>query len=331
MTNREERVRAARSALTNVLDLKRHDRVLIVTDTVTRGVAEVFAATAEAEGCDTDTYLIPEQGRPHAAPPAGMIDRLAGRTVVINAFSAANAEVPFRIAWIHAIEATQRIRLGHAPGITEAMLDDGPLAVDYAAMRTRADRLIDNLRDAVSVRITAPGGTDLVLGLRGRTFQSDLHATVETGVNLPCGEVYCAPVETEGEGVLVADGPIGAIGKPAAPVTLDLSGGHVTRVTCADAALRAEIEALCATDASASVVGELGIGLNPGARLVGCMLEDEKALRTAHIAFGSNEDMPGGCNHSSVHIDYLFHTPSMDVAYEDGSHRQLMRDGQFVV
>lgn len=331
MTNREERVRAARSALTNVLDLKRHDRVLIVTDTVTRGVAEVFAATAEAEGCDTDTYLIPEQGRPHAAPPAAMIDRLADRTVVINAFSAANAEVPFRIAWIRAIEATQRIRLGHAPGITEAMLDDGPLAVDYAAMRTRGERLIDNLRDAVSVHITAPGGTDLVLGLRGRPFQSDLHATIETGVNLPCGEVYCAPVETEGEGVLVADGPIGAIGKPAAPVTLELSGGRVTRVSCADAALRAEIEALCATDASASIVGELGIGLNPGARLVGCMLEDEKALRTAHIAFGNNEDMPGGCNVSSVHIDYLFHTPSMDVAYEDGSHRQLMRDGQFVV
>ncbi|MBK6899809.1 MAG: aminopeptidase [bacterium] len=103
----------------------------------------------------------------------------------------------------------------------------------------------------------------------------------------------------------------------------------MTRVACADAALRAEVEALCAADATANIVCELGIGLNPGARLVGCMLEDEKALRTAHIAFGSNEDMPGGRNRSSVHIDYLFHTPSMDVTYEDGSHRQLMRDGQF--
>jgi len=329
MKNREDRVRAVRGALTNVLDLKRQDRVLVVTDAITRGVGDVFAATAEAEGCDTDTYLIPEQGRPLAALPAGMVERLDGRTVVINAFSASNAEVPFRIAWLRAIEATRRIRLGHAPGITEAMLDDGPLAVDYAAMRARGDRLIENLRDAVSVRITAPGGTDLTLGLRGRPFQTDVRATVEIGVNLPCGEVYCAPVETEGEGVLVADGPIGAIGKPAAPVTLELSGGRVTRVACADAALRAEIEALCAADATANVVCELGIGLNPGARLVGCMLEDEKALRTAHIAFGSNEDMPGGRNRSSVHIDYLFHTPSMDVTYLDGSHRQLMRDGQF--
>ena len=34
-------------------------------------------------------------------------------------------------------------------------------------------------------------------------------------MNLPCGEVYCAPVETEGDGVLVGRGPVGAIGKPA--------------------------------------------------------------------------------------------------------------------
>ncbi|MBK6899807.1 MAG: hypothetical protein IPH09_11230 [bacterium] len=64
MKNREDRVRAVRGALTNVLDLKRQDRVLVVTDAITRSVGDVFAATAESEGCDTDTYLIPEQGRP---------------------------------------------------------------------------------------------------------------------------------------------------------------------------------------------------------------------------------------------------------------------------
>ncbi len=36
----------------------------------------------------------------------------------------------------------------------------------------------------------------------------------------------------------------------------------------------------------AAVVGELGIGLNPRARLTGNLLEDEKGGKTAHIALG---------------------------------------------
>jgi len=63
--------------------------------------------------------------------------------------------------------------------------------------------------------------------------------------------------------------------------------------------------------------------------LTGIMLEDEKALRTAHIAFGNNEDMPGGRNCSCTHRDFLVKEPTFDVTFHDGSRRVLIEAGEF--
>ena len=87
------------------------------------------------------------------------------------------------------------------------------------------------------------------------------------------------------------------------------------------------IKEFSAADDMAGVIGELGIGINPKARLTGNLLEDEKAYRTAHIAFGNNEEMPGGQNTSKVHRDYLFHNPTFTITYGDGSQRVVMKDG----
>ena len=77
----------------------------------------------------------------------------------------------------------------------------------------------------------------------------------------------------------------------------------------------------------ASIIGELGIGLNPMAKLTGNLLEEEKAGETAHVAFGNNFEMPGGQNTSATHRDFLFKKPNMVVTYKDGSTRTVLKDG----
>lgn len=84
-------------------------------------------------------------------------------------------------------------------------------------------------------------------------------------------------------------------------------------------------------DEMASMIGELGIGLNPNARLTGNLLEDEKAFRTVHIAFGNNQDMPGGKNSSKTHRDYLIKQPTLTVTYQDGSQKVLIKDGELQI
>ncbi|MFW9829194.1 MAG: peptidase M17, partial [Candidatus Thorarchaeota archaeon] len=66
--------------------------------------------------------------------------------------------------------------------------------------------------------------------------------------------------------------------------------------------------------------------INPGAKLSGTLLEDEKALNTAHIAFGNNEQMSGGLNKSLTHRDFLFYNPSINITYKDGTTKILNKN-----
>jgi len=319
---------AACRAMEAALDLTGDDRVLVVGDVASGACPAAFAAAARSLGCPVVTFDLPETSRPLKSLPDGLAAHLDTVDVVVNAIDGRSDEIPFRIQWLNRIEATRRIRLGHAPGITEAMMTGGSLDVDYALMRRREQQLLAALQAAATLHITAPAGTDITLTVAGRRFISDLKATPEYGVNLPCGEVYCAPVEDGADGLVVADGPIGSDGVPPAPVRIGVQRGRVTHVVCDDAGWQARIRALMDTDATSDVICELGIGLNPGARLVGRMLEDEKALRTCHVAFGSNEGMPGGQNRSTMHMDYLIHRPTIVAAKDDGRSATVLLDGE---
>lgn len=321
----------ALEAMIHVLDLVPTDHVLVVTDAETATVAAAFHAAAAGHGCTVQTYTLPAEQRPLVDVPPELSELLPGHTVVLNLIQARGEEVPFRIKWILEIVATKTVRMGHAPGINEAMMIDGPLQVDYAAMTGLAGRLMHAVADASSAHITTAAGTDLILDIRDRPFLTDVKATVERGSNLPCGEIYCGPVETGADGVLVIDGTVAHLGQGSAPVRLTITGGAVEKVECVDELMQAQVQRLMNIDSEARVIGELGIGINPSARLVNNMLEDEKAFRTAHIAFGNNSEFPGGQNNSQVHHDFLFHRPTLTVTYRDGTRRALLENGEFRV
>jgi len=330
MSGFDDMKKAALNAMQHVMDLCDRDTVLVVFDEQTWRVGDAFAQAAKELGCPTETFLIPEKERPLKAVPQAMAEKLSGISVVINALHGLQEETPFRVDWIKEIMATKTIRLGHAPNITEAMMTEGPMNVDYAAMQSDAARLMKAFEGATSVHITAPGGTDLKLDIEERTFCTDTKITIEQGGNLPCGEIWCAPVETSGEGLMVCDGSIGDLENPRHPLAITIEKGKIAALTSQDEQLVQAVKEVTGVDAEADIVGELGIGLNPNAKLTGIMLEDEKALRTAHIAFGNNEDMPGGQNRSRTHRDFLFKEPTLEVTFQDGTSRVLIKDGEFL-
>jgi leucyl aminopeptidase (aminopeptidase T) len=59
-------------------------------------------------------------------------------------------------------------------------------------------------------------------------------------------------------------------------------------------------------------IAEIGIGTNPGARLSGLIAVDEKALGTAHLAFGTSASF-GGVNQATVHIDGIIREPKIQL------------------
>ena len=332
---KEDKMKAgALNALSAILDVKKGKSVLVVTDAPKMPIGLAFEAAAKELGAETFLYQLPAE-RPMKAVPDDLLELVqsyrpfARDTVFINAFSGMAEETPVRIALIRKEEEVGA-RVGHAPGITVDMMTEGPMNVDYRAIAKAAFRLMKRFEGARTVHLTAPGGTDITLDIEGRDFETDLEIRNGSMGNLPAGEIWCAPVETAAFGVIVADGSIGDLGAITKPLKMIVAGGRVDEIKGGTPALLKKLEPLMEIDDHARIIGELGIGLNPGARITGNLLEDEKAGKTAHIAFGNNTDMPGGRNTSKTHRDFLFHRPTFRVTYADGRKENVIENGEVV-
>ena len=73
------------------------------------------------------------------------------------------------------------------------------------------------------------------------------------------------------------------------------------------------------------VIGELGIGTNPKARLQGNLMTDEKVAGTIHIAIGRNM-LFGGENQAPIHEDGVVGQPTVRVEGE-----LLIDGGQYLL
>jgi len=321
---------SAQNAMIHVMNLNKEDAVLVVTDDSTKRIGEAFYNAAIEYGSSAQLYMLPEKERPLSEIPNQMSELTKGKTIVINAFKGLRDETPFRVKWIKEIIATKSIRLGHGPGITKSMMIKGPMNIDYKKMEDIADKMIKKFENAKIAHVSAPGGTDIVLYIEDRGFSTDVKIKEDPYLaNLPCGEIWCGPIESKGDGIIVCDGSIGDIGKVKKPLKINVKNGKIVNIESEDRNLIEEVEKLINIDEEARVIGELGIGLNPGAKLNGIMLEDEKALDTAHIAFGNNIDMIGGQNNSKTHRDFLFYKPTIKITYKDDSTKVLIKNGKF--
>src|SRR5262249_8672338 len=172
--------------------------------------------------------------------------------------------------------------------------------------------IVSALNAGREARITCPHGSDFRIGLEGRNGIVDGGELSTRGAfgNLPCGEGFIAPVEGTGEGTLVVDGSIAEIGLLDPPAKLTICDGHLTYVE-GDAGERL-MGLLSPHGEDATNVAELGIGTNEEAIPTGNVLEDEKILGTAHVAFGASAAI-GGTVQVPVHLDCVIMEPTVEI------------------
>ncbi len=243
----------------------------------------------------------------------------------------------------------KRIRAFWSPGATIDMFSR-TVPIDYSQLRADCARVGRMLSKAVSVRVTAPGGTNAILGVKGRRPRLDDGNFRKMGAagNLPSGEVYVSPALGTMNGTVVFDGSIvlnsGEI-VIKKPIVTSVEDGFVTKIDGgSDAWLleqsvrtgerkaheggrKGEIKpALVEKYAkNAWSIGELGIGLNRKARIVANMLEDEKVYGTCHFAIGTNYD---GDADALIHLDGLVKKPTIVAIGKDGRDAEVMVDGR---
>jgi aminopeptidase len=327
---------SAKKVLRSVLDVSKEDLVFIISDEETKEVGEAFnAAAAQLATKAPVVYYLKDADRPLYALPKDLdklldkfkASKTTGSYVYINAFQGYLEETPFRLQLIRK-QKDERSRVGHAPGITVETMTGGALTADYESIYKTALKVMGAFKDAATVKLTGPAGTDLSFNIDNRGFETDTRIPRGGIGNLPAGEVWNAPIEDSANGVFVCDGSIGDLGAVSEPITITVKAGKVVSIECADMEFGEKVRKALSLDEMSNMIGEFGIGLNPQAKLTGNLLEDEKAGGTAHIAFGNNIDMPGGRNNSKTHRDFLMRGPTIEVRYKDGTKAVIIKNGK---
>jgi leucyl aminopeptidase (aminopeptidase T) len=313
----EELQQAVRTVVHDCMGVRPDEEVLVVANPATRELGDALRDEAEAAGAEAVLAVMSERASHAGEPPKTIAEAMIAADVLL---APTVQSLSHTAARKQASESGTRVAT--LPGATVEMLAR-VMSDDMEKLRRRGHRVAERLDRGTEARLTCDHGSDLRLGLEGRVAIPDAGELTATGAfgNLPCGEGFIAPATAEG--TLVVDGSIAGVGKVSEPVRLTVEGGHLVGATGAEGAKLMEL--LTAHGPDGTNVAELGIGTNEKAILTGNILEDEKILGTAHVAFGASAAI-GGKVQVPVHLDVVSMRPEVSV---DGT--PLVLEGRLLV
>lgn len=286
--------------------VKRSESVLIVVDTSTpKSIGESMFESARNRGCEVIIATMLPRTHHGEEPPLAIAEAMKRADVVI-------APTTFSLTHTQArINACKKgARIASMPGITEEMMSSGGMTADYNKVNDIAIRLKARLENASSIRVVTELGTDIVFDLEGCEWNMDTGLCLEPGcsANLPAGEVYIAP--RDANGVFIVDGSMSGFGILDSPLEFTVRQRYVTHIKGKQAG---KLDAMLdKVGDKARNIAELGIGINPDAKLIGNVLEDEKVGGTVHIALGDNSTF-GGDVIAGIHLDGIITEPGLFV------------------
>jgi aminopeptidase len=188
--------------------------------------------------------------------------------------------------------------------------DEDPVA-HWRGTSSVLDARARELETFRELRIVGPD-TDLRLGVEGRGWIG-----ADGKLNMPDGEVFTSPLETETEGEIRFSFPALFHGRSVEDVRLRFEGG---RVVAAEAKTGNDyLQSLLDMDDGSRILGELAFGLNYEIdRFTRDILFDEKIGGTVHLALGASFKKVGGENDSGLHWDMICDLREEGEVYADG-------------
>ena len=179
------------------------------------------------------------------------------------------------------------------------LLDRPDPVAAWRAQSERQARCIALLAGHAELRIRTPHGTDLRLGVSGRTWING-----DGRSNFPDGEIFTAPIEDATEGTATIDMPAVHGGCEVVGARLVFRAGKVVDATASQG--EAHLIRALDQDAGARVLGEVALGCNYAlTRPTRSALLDEKIGGTFHVALGASYPICGGVNRSALHWDLV--------------------------
>lgn len=326
--------------------VKRNDFVIISTtpearDLVVALASELGKAGAHYVVIDTDdqnyrAYVLEADEETLSTLPSQLLSLFKDADVIINvgAFSSSNTQEmsdvpPQKLKLVAGAmgpigEAMMKKRWNVTLHPTWALAQDAKMSYeaycdfvysaiirDWPRFESEMRILSDKMAMTKKVRIVGKD-TDIILSIDGR------RPKVSAGDhNMPSGEVFVSPVETEVDGRVYFDLPVIYLGHEIKGARLELRDGVVVKSSAEEG--EEILKAMLSVDEGARRLGELGIGMNKGIqRFTRNILFDEKMGDTIHMAVGHGYEETGGTNKSAIHIDMIKSMKEGGAMYFDG-------------
>jgi leucyl aminopeptidase (aminopeptidase T) len=302
------------------LGVRQGERFVIVIDTRTdQDIPSKLSWAAHDLGAQPIVVEIEPLPRSGAEPPVFAAQAMVAADVILCAASTSLYHTAAKAA---AQRAGARGDF-NAPYRADAWAN-GAMTADFFAIRERAERLAALWRGTSEVRISSPAGTDLRAAVTGREPMAWLTGICRNAGEvsaLPGGEVSLPPLEGTAQGIVVWERVASDLGALDAPVRVEVRDGRA--VTIEGGASADRLRDIVAAVRDADNIGEIGIGLNPEARIADEITEAKKAFGTVHIALGDSANEYGGLVECEVHLDGLVMSPTVEF---DG--RPVVVDGR---
>lgn len=291
----------------------RGEQVVIVTDPASLLIAESLSAAAFQIGAEPSIIVMTPRTTDSTEPPEPIAEAMKAADVF---FTPVSRSITHTHAVRNAVQAGARGLV--MTQWTPSMLVTGGIEADFEAVAPLCTDIATHLERGTTLSLSTPAGTELTADIRGRRGNS-LTGIVGSGEfsTIPTIEANVSPCEGTAKGDIVADAsiPYLGIGVLNEPVTLDVEDGFILNIKGGREAtiLRDNLRSM--DDPNVYNIAEVGIGLNPNARLQGNMLEDEGVFGVVHIGIGTNITL-GGTLKASCHYDLLMWGANLSVDSE---------------
>jgi aminopeptidase len=327
-----ELIPGARNAVRVCLQLKPNERVTLITDEMTREIAAALQAEIKEVGAAQAVFVLENYAaRPLTAMPQTILDDLAQSQVSIFCAQSQPGELPSRMQMSDIVNK-KHIRHGHMVNITRQIMMEG-MRADFKAIDALSQRLIERARHAEKITCRTARGTDFEAEFSPKLkwLKTSGIITPEKWGNLPGGEIFTAPANTNG--TFVVDGVVGDYlcerygDLEPNPLTIEVENNRIVDLRSENKDLRDDFRIYTSTDENSNRVGEFAIGTNTACtHVIGNILQDEK-IPGVHIAFGHPYAEHTGADwKSKTHIDCVGR--DFDICF-DGE--QVMEHGKFLV
>lgn len=306
-------VKGARKLVDECTNVKEGENVLIITDTgMPLSLSETLAIVCREKGAETVITIMSPRRVQGNDPPPPIVEAMQRAQVIFLVCSR---------SIFHTHSRLNAARAG-ARGISISEFEEedmlrGAIEANFMETKELVEKVGDALRNATEVRITTAAGTDIHLNLKGRgegvrTFTNICHNPGEFGVIIL--EASISPNVGTTQGIIVCDASI-TLFKPGLvdePVRVIVKDGMVTEISGGVEARKLASQLAEMGDPMVYNVAELGIGLNPMAKMTGVSIQDEGVYGTCHIGVGSNITW-GGNIKATTHFDFIMYAPKIEL------------------